>query len=99
MHVRLVLEHVETGGKQAAGVQRIGEGGFVDHGASRRVHEHRGRPHECDAAGIDQVAGGVAAGNVERHDVGFREQRIEVGHITVLTRIGARVVQHLHAEP
>ena len=98
VHFGLALEHVEAGGEQPAVVQRVGERVFVDHRAARGVHEHRGRLHQREPARVDEVAGRVAAGHVQRHDVGRREQLVEVGDVAGLAGVGARVVQHLHAE-
>ena len=67
----LALEHVEAGREQPAGVQRVGQRGLVDDRAARRVHEHRGRLHEREPAGVDQVVRVASPpGHVQRHDVG-----------------------------
>ena len=98
VHLGLALEHVEPGREQPAGVQRVGERLLVDHRAARGVHEHRGRLHEREPARVDEVPGRVAAGHVQRHDVGRGEQLVEVGDVAGLAGVGARVVQHLHPE-
>ena len=55
-HARLVLEHVEGRAADAAGCERGDQRGGIDHRAAAHVDEQRARPHEGEAARVEQVA-------------------------------------------
>ena len=75
---RLVLEDVEAGGGDHAVAQRLGQRRFVDHRAAGGVDEGRGRLHQAELTGADQVAGLRRQRRVQADHVGGGEQLVEV---------------------
>ena len=71
---------------------------LVDHRAARGVHEHRGTASSARAGARRSGRASRRERHVQRHDVGARQQVVEVGDPPGDAGVVARVVQHLHAE-
>ena len=76
--VGLVLEDVEARVGDDAVAQRLGQGRFVDDGAAGGVDEGRGRLHQGELAGADQMVGLRRQRRVQAEDVGGGEQLVQV---------------------
>ena len=75
--VRLGREHVERRARELPGPNRLDERLLVDERAARRVDEPRAVAHPRDRIAVDEAAGLVGEGRVERHDVRGAEQLVE----------------------
>ena len=75
--VRLGREHVERRACELPGPDRLDERLLVDERAARRVDEPRAVAHPRDRIAVDEAAGLVGEGGVERHDVRGAEQLVE----------------------
>ena len=74
---RLCREDIEGRARDAARFQRVGQSGFVDEAAPGAVDQSRARFQLCDCAGGKEVAGLLGYRNVQRHEIGPLEQRVE----------------------
>src|SRR5207253_1767891 len=89
VHVRFVGIDVQSGGGDRSRLQRCDQRLLVDQGASGGVDEDRYRLHQRQAAGVDQMVGRGAVRGVDREDVGFCDQAVEVGFESGL--VGQRI--------
>jgi hypothetical protein len=58
-----------------------GQGVLVDDRTACGVDEQRGRLHQAQCSGIDQVTGGGSQSGVDGHDVRAGEQGVEVDEL------------------
>ena len=79
MHLGFALVDVDPRGEDRPVLERDGERLFVDHRAAGGVHQHRGPLHQPESTCVDQAARLVVQRHVQRHDVGARQQVVEVG--------------------
>ena len=61
-----MLVDVEAGAGEPAVTERPHECAFVDDRSARGIDEDRRRLHCCEHGGVDEVAGGVVQGHVQR---------------------------------
>ena len=78
MHLGFALVDVDPRGEDRAVLERDGQRLLVDHRAAGRVHQHRGPLHQPESTRVDQAARLVVQRHVQRHDVGARQQVVEV---------------------
>ncbi len=100
---RLGGEDVEPGGGDATLLERGVQSGLVDDAAAGGVDEHQRRLDLVQLLGADQAGGLGRLRQVDRHEVGLGEQRVEVdesdAHLGGAAGLHVRVVgDHLHAE-
>ena len=87
-----------------AGLKRVHERAGIDEGAAGGVHQIRAARHSGDGSGVDHPARFVGERTVEAHDVGLREQLLQVLHATDTEGLVAAVrhvgivERHIHAE-
>ena len=74
---RLVGEDVEPRRGEAAAAQRLGQRRLVHQAAARRVHQHRAGLHAREGGGVDHALGLRRQRQVQRDDVGLRQQRLQ----------------------
>lgn len=77
----LLLEHVDPGPAQVAGRERLGDGRLIDHPAPGDVEHDRTRLELGDRIAPDEPARRARQRDVDRHDVGPREQRLEIDQL------------------
>ncbi|MNY11875.1 hypothetical protein D3C86_1449260 [compost metagenome] len=70
-------EHVQRGAGQVAGLQRRVQRGDIHHRAARGVDQDGAAAHARDGFRVHDVFGGLAAGHVQRHDVGLFQQVVQ----------------------
>lgn len=101
---RLVLEDVEAGAVEVAGLEGGDEGGFVEDWAAGGVDEDGVGFHERQAAGVDEVASLRRERGVEAHDIGLGETVVEFnaagaeGGEFKVQLAGSRDVERAHAQ-
>ena len=96
---RLGVEYIEPGVADMAAVERPDERCLVDQGAARGIDQDRARFHPRDAAGVDDAAGAVVEGEMQRDHVGPRQQGVELDQRHARVRARAAVPgDHLHAD-
>ena len=96
---RLVRVHVEPSREQPAGRQRVDERVLVDDRAAGGVDECRGRLHQRQFAGADQVPGRFGQRDMDAQHVDRRQQVVEPVDVAREAGRTPGVVQHLHREP
>src|SRR3954447_6513252 len=74
---RLVLVDVERRAAEVAGSKRVRDSGFVDHAAAGDVEEQRALAHAGQLPSPDQTLGLTCERNVDRDDVGARQQVVD----------------------
>ena len=96
-------EHIERGAANPLLLDRLGERDFVDQLAPRGVDQDRGRLHEFQTVGVDQMMRLVGQRDVQCHDVRRAQERVdrEQPHVQLSGALGQQiriVADDLHAE-
>jgi hypothetical protein len=100
---RLVLKHIEAGGRHLAGLQRGNERGFLDDAAAGAVEQAHAFPAFCQRRLVDEIVRRIRQRHVNRDVVGLHEQLVERHHLNLHRLRPARreigiVGQDAHAE-
>ena len=98
---RLLAQHIDTGSVEHSAVQRIGQGLFIDHGATRSIDKYSSRLHQRQALSIDELAGIGSEWTVQAHHIGGGKQLVKrlLGNT-----LGQRILRlggigcHMHTE-
>ena len=78
---RLVVEDVDPGAAEVAGPERVGDRRLVDDAAARDVEDDRPGLQLRDRRRADQPARRARQRDVDGHDVGSREQLVELDEL------------------
>ena len=100
---RLLGEHVQAGGGDLAGLERVVQRGLVDDAAAGGVDQHQAGLGLGELLGADQTGGLRGLRQVHAHEVGLGEERVEVdqpnAHLRGTAGLHVGVVgDHVHAE-
>mmetsp|Transcript_16288 Transcript_16288/g.40525 ORF Transcript_16288/g.40525 Transcript_16288/m.40525 type:complete len:572 (+) Transcript_16288:104-1819(+) len=80
LHGGLVLKHVQPAPEVGVGAQVRHQRGLVNHGAARRVDQHRILLHHVQAGRVHEVVRGLVQVAVQRHHVGLLEHLLHRLH-------------------
>jgi hypothetical protein len=91
---RFTPEDVEAGSGEVAGLQQLGERDFVDDAATAGVEQHGAPLHQGEALAVQESARLAGERQVDRHDVGRRQEVVErqadpVGYAAMVDHVRA----------
>ncbi len=92
---RLDGQNVETRAADLAALQGFDQRCLVDKAATRRVDEDRVLLHQFELRRADDVAGAIGQRTMQRDDVAFLEDRVEIDLARKIVDIGC---DHFHPE-
>src|SRR5215510_4407942 len=93
------MEDIEPGAPDLAALETLDQRRLVDERAARGVDENGARLQAGDARGIDDAARLVVEREIERNDIGARQQGVEVDERHAGVRAWRPVPgDHLHAD-
>ncbi len=102
-------QHVEAGAGDLARFQRFDQRLLIDKAAARRVDEDRILLHLFQFGGADDVAGLLSERTMQRDDIAFAQDRVEIdlagevidigGEITFMPKASAREPTDLPSAP